>query len=655
MAQQAMYPALANSPGTEIATELTSAAVIISVLDASKLPAAPNLLTIGTDDNPETVLYTGKSGNNLTGCTRGFNGTTAQSWIVGSKVARYFTAYDHDAFRGNITDHESRIESIKETANAAATKAETDEKFTVVNEQLADATNGSFIQEDDVSKIKALAENNKPIRGAIVGDSTKAGPGWRFGPSDTGYAECGDIDKPTSPEIFFLNLLKGSPYFIKPNEDIGGALALSKLGATTSYVGAQATSIYWDRYVMTYGIGYPVTSISLTFNHMAVKRNKLSIYYLVRTSDAAAKIDVVCNGVTTTIDSYKAPQSFGAITGIAQQGFTLFVAVIAIPTTGDTFSVTVNNARAGGSPTASASGTFNIVGFFYGEALIFRNYSIRSTTLDNNSAQNQSKGVTTTERLQKAYDFGANVFYLGWGTNDANLTHTTPEKFAADLSQRIDEIRATVPGAVIIIDSAYPGSNGAYSNVAHFVAAKAVALAKKCSFLDVANILLKFPQSEVINDYVHPNEYGYRVVGEAMSYLFGTTNSAAVQAKTNNKQIASAASTAIEVHATGGETNTTLVDNTIFTSTFTALTSKLYISFKLAVDANAEQGARFSIVVNGLEIDFARHYNTGQQAAVTSLALASVTKNSSVTVELRGQNYKLSLSGVSSKMVILQV
>lgn len=159
MAQQPMYPALANSPGTEISTALTSTSVIISVLDATKLPAAPNLLTIGTDDNPETVLYTGKSGNNLTGCTRGFNGTTAQEWVSGSKVARYFTAYDHDAFRGNIVDHEGRIELIKTTANAAATKTETDAKFTVVNEQLAERVKQSELDLTLESTVESLKED----------------------------------------------------------------------------------------------------------------------------------------------------------------------------------------------------------------------------------------------------------------------------------------------------------------------------------------------------------------------------------------------------------------------------------------------------------------------------------------------------------------
>ncbi|WP_342479515.1 hypothetical protein [Paenibacillus sp. FSL F4-0097] len=104
MAQQTMYPAIANSPGTELSVALTTAATTIAVVAATKLPAAPNVFTIGTDESSETILYTGKSGNSLTGCTRGFDGTTPKAWAIGSKVARYYTAYDHEAFRKNLTD-----------------------------------------------------------------------------------------------------------------------------------------------------------------------------------------------------------------------------------------------------------------------------------------------------------------------------------------------------------------------------------------------------------------------------------------------------------------------------------------------------------------------------------------------------------------------
>ncbi|MEK3867014.1 hypothetical protein MHH60_26440 [Paenibacillus sp. FSL H7-0716] len=104
MAQQQMYSAIANSPGTELSAAITAAVTTIPVVTGSVLPEGPNIITIGVDETSETVLYTSKSGNSLIGCTRGFGGTTAKGWAVASRVARYYTAYDHEAFRKNLTD-----------------------------------------------------------------------------------------------------------------------------------------------------------------------------------------------------------------------------------------------------------------------------------------------------------------------------------------------------------------------------------------------------------------------------------------------------------------------------------------------------------------------------------------------------------------------
>jgi len=110
MALQTMYPGQPNSPQTELASAVADTDTTIPLLDASKLPPAPNLATIGVGEDAETILYTGKSGNNLTNVTRGFQGT-AKSWPQGTKVARNFTAYDHDAFRQNIEELQSVVQA----------------------------------------------------------------------------------------------------------------------------------------------------------------------------------------------------------------------------------------------------------------------------------------------------------------------------------------------------------------------------------------------------------------------------------------------------------------------------------------------------------------------------------------------------------------
>ncbi|KAA8750133.1 hypothetical protein [Paenibacillus sp. UASWS1643] len=130
MAQLPMYAAMVNSPGTELAADITASATSIDVLDASKLPTAPNLVTVGGDETAETILYTGKTGNTLTGCTRGFEGT-AKGWAAGSPAARNHTAYDYEAGRANISDV---IVSAQSFADEALDDANTytDEKIGAV-------------------------------------------------------------------------------------------------------------------------------------------------------------------------------------------------------------------------------------------------------------------------------------------------------------------------------------------------------------------------------------------------------------------------------------------------------------------------------------------------------------------------------------------
>lgn len=104
MALSTMYPAKANSPQTELAADITAADTSMTVLDATVLPTAPNLCTLGSDEDAEVVSYTTITGNVVSGLVRGQSGTTASVWTAGTPVARDFTSYDHDTFKGNIED-----------------------------------------------------------------------------------------------------------------------------------------------------------------------------------------------------------------------------------------------------------------------------------------------------------------------------------------------------------------------------------------------------------------------------------------------------------------------------------------------------------------------------------------------------------------------
>jgi len=96
-----MYPGKVNSPITENIIAITATSTTLTLADGNVLPAAPNIAVIGEEDDAETVLYTGKTGNTITGLTRGFQGV-AKEWPPQTPVARRFTAYDYDSLRLNL-------------------------------------------------------------------------------------------------------------------------------------------------------------------------------------------------------------------------------------------------------------------------------------------------------------------------------------------------------------------------------------------------------------------------------------------------------------------------------------------------------------------------------------------------------------------------
>ncbi|KOP64355.1 hypothetical protein AMS62_03095 [Bacillus sp. FJAT-18019] len=172
-----MYPAQVNSRQTELASAINATQTTIPLVDASIVPVAPNLVTIGTDESAETILYTGKSGNDLTGVTRGFEGVAA-SWSAGSKVGRFFTAYDADVFRENIED----IAGVGRTNETVKKNAD---DIAGVTEQLAEITKTRSIRLDSdsfgmtgfrpgncfvdrVAKVKNLEVTNQAVSGLRI-------------------------------------------------------------------------------------------------------------------------------------------------------------------------------------------------------------------------------------------------------------------------------------------------------------------------------------------------------------------------------------------------------------------------------------------------------------------------------------------------------
>ena len=96
-----MYYGIPFSPQATLTDTIGAADTIIKVSDVSAFPDAPNYATIGTDEGGETILYTAKTANAISGCTRGVEGS-AKSWNAGELIGRNYTAADHAAMIDNI-------------------------------------------------------------------------------------------------------------------------------------------------------------------------------------------------------------------------------------------------------------------------------------------------------------------------------------------------------------------------------------------------------------------------------------------------------------------------------------------------------------------------------------------------------------------------
>ncbi len=94
-----------NNTKVILAVDVGIADTTITVDDASPLSTSGYLTFDDDPDNPETISYTGKSGNDLTGVTRGVDGTAA-----GTHTANGTTALDA---RFNAKYHNILVDEIR--------------------------------------------------------------------------------------------------------------------------------------------------------------------------------------------------------------------------------------------------------------------------------------------------------------------------------------------------------------------------------------------------------------------------------------------------------------------------------------------------------------------------------------------------------------
>lgn len=103
-----MYRGIPFSPQTTLTDSIGAADTVIPVADVSAFPDPPNYATIGTDSGGETIKYTAKAGNSLSGCARGVEGT-AKAWGSGSIIARNHTAKDMEYLQKNVEEHDTAL------------------------------------------------------------------------------------------------------------------------------------------------------------------------------------------------------------------------------------------------------------------------------------------------------------------------------------------------------------------------------------------------------------------------------------------------------------------------------------------------------------------------------------------------------------------
>ena len=103
MALEQMFPGIPFSPLATLTNNIGAGETNIEVSDVSAFPDAPNFATIGIDETAETILYSAKTSNSLSGCIRGVEGT-ARSWVADSPIARNFTNEDYMRLVGNINN-----------------------------------------------------------------------------------------------------------------------------------------------------------------------------------------------------------------------------------------------------------------------------------------------------------------------------------------------------------------------------------------------------------------------------------------------------------------------------------------------------------------------------------------------------------------------
>ncbi len=105
-----LYPAQVGSPYTTLAAPYTTGGATMSVVDATKLPDAPNIVCLAGSVSGE-FRYAGKDGNILQGVAA-LPGTPAATWAIGTYAFRGVAAYDTNALQTRAVAVQNQVDFL---------------------------------------------------------------------------------------------------------------------------------------------------------------------------------------------------------------------------------------------------------------------------------------------------------------------------------------------------------------------------------------------------------------------------------------------------------------------------------------------------------------------------------------------------------------
>ncbi len=142
-----LYPAQVGSPYTTLAAPYTTGEATMTVVDATKLPTAPNIVCLAGNVAGE-FSYTGKEGNVLQGVTALPGTSAATTWPVGTYAFRGIAAYDLNAIHENMVRTAGTAGQVLASTGAGALPAWADRPKRGAYDAIVYKSGTSVIAED---------------------------------------------------------------------------------------------------------------------------------------------------------------------------------------------------------------------------------------------------------------------------------------------------------------------------------------------------------------------------------------------------------------------------------------------------------------------------------------------------------------------------